>query len=109
MAAPAARTTLGMKKTTTMTSQDPDERRAAMAARVHRLSDPLAAMGQRSRGAQIRRERNARLALLIITLSATVAITGTVAIVAEQPSGDDTAAVAQQVPGQAVHIRTKST
>lgn len=101
-----------MKKTTTMTSQDPAERRAAMAARVHRLSDPLAAMGQRSPGTQIRRERNARLALLVITLSATVAITGTIATVADLTSGNDTAVAAQQVPGQqveTVHIRTKST
>lgn len=100
-----------MKKTTMMTSPDPDERRAAMAARVHRLSDPLAAMGQRSRGEQVRRERNARMALLVITLSATLTITGAIATVADQPSANNTAVASQQFPGrqvETVHIRTKS-
>lgn len=100
-----------MKKTTMMTSQDPAERRAAMAARVHRLSDPLAAMGQRSAGQRVQRERNARMALLVITLSATLAITGAIATVADQPSANDSTVASQPFPGrqvETVHVRTKS-
>lgn len=92
-----------------MTSGDPAERQAAKVARVHRLSDPLAAMGQRSPASRLRRERNARLALLAITLSATLAITGVIATMADPPS-DQTAAY-QTLPGRSsetVHIRSSS-
>lgn len=99
-----------MKKTTTMTSGDPAERQAAMAARVHRLSDPLAAMGQRSPAERLRRERHARLVLLAITLSATLVITGAIAAIADPPSGGDN--VAYQTlsgrSGEVVHIRSSS-
>ncbi len=94
-----------------MTSDNPAKRRSEMAARVHRLSDPLAAMGQRSRGEQLRRERSGRLTLLAITLSTTLVITGAIAVVADQPSGNDSAVASQQFPGrqvETVHIRTKS-
>lgn len=99
-----------MKKTTMMTSGDPALRQAAMVARVHRLSDPLAAMGQRSPGARLRRERNARLALLALTLSATLAITGAIAALTDPPPGENTAAY-QTLPGtsgEVVHIRSSS-
>lgn len=94
-----------------MTSGDPDERRAAKAARIHRLSDPLAAMGQRSPGERLQQERNARHALLIITLSATLAITGIIAAVAEPPSDGDPGVAYQTLPGrsqESVHIRSSS-
>lgn len=99
-----------MKKTTMMTSGDPAGRQAAMVARVHRLSDPLAAMGQRAHGERLRRERNARLALLAVTLSVTLAITGAIAAFTDPPSSDETAAY-QTLPGtsgEVVHIRSGS-
>ena len=57
-----------MKKSMMMTSTDPMERNAAMAARIHRLSDPLAAMGQRSHQERIQRESRWRMALLAMVL-----------------------------------------
>lgn len=100
-----------MKKTTMMTSPDADSRRAAKVARIHRLSDPLAAMGQRSPAERLRRERNARLALLVVTLSATLALTGAIAVVADPPSGNENGVAYQTLAGQSdnpVHIRSSS-
>jgi hypothetical protein len=95
------------------TDNDPVARNAALAARVHRLSDPLAAMGQRSPAPRLRRERNARVALLIITLSATLAITGAIATLAEPGDGTPTQAPTRNVVFQTTtdgptHIRTAS-
>lgn len=67
-----------MMRTTMMTSDDPIERNAARIARIHRLSDPLAAMGQRTAATRLRQERNARIALLVLSLTATLAITGAI-------------------------------
>ncbi len=82
-----------------------------MAARVHRLSDPLAAMGQRSHGSRLQRESKARLALLAITLTATLAVTGVIAAI-DQPSSPGDAGVAYQTlvnqAGRPVHIRSGS-
>ena len=100
-----------MKKTAMMTSGDPAERQAALAARVHRLSDPLAAMGQRPHGARLQHERRARLALLALTLSATMAVTGVIATVDGPPANTDAGIAYQSTTGQperTVHIRTKS-
>ena len=100
-----------MKKTTKMRSSDPLERSAAMAARVHRLSDPLAAMGQRSHGSRLRQESKARVALLAITLTATIAVTGVIAVL-DEPSTSGDAGVAYQSPAnqseRPVHIRSGS-
>ena len=85
-----------MKKTAMMTSGDPAERQAALAARVHRLSDPLAAMGQRPHGARLQHERRARLALLAHTRSAANTDAG---IAYQSTTGQ---------PERTVHIRTKS-
>lgn len=100
-----------MKKTTMMTSGNAAERQAAMVARIHRLSDPLAAMGQRSPARRIHRERNARLALLAITLSALLGITGVIATIADPSPDGETGVAYQTLPGrsdESVHIRSSS-
>lgn len=100
-----------MKKTAMMTSGDSTERNAALAARVHRLSDPLAALGQRPHGARLQHERKARLALLALTLTATMAVTGVIATVDGPPASGDAGIAYQTTTGQVertVHIRTKS-
>jgi hypothetical protein len=95
------------------TNSDPVARNAALAAKVHRLSDPLAAMGQRSPTPRLRQERNARLALLVITLSATLAITGAIATVADPaggtPAQDNTRHLIIRTTNEGpTHIRTAS-
>ena len=96
-----------------MTSGDPRERSAAMKARVHRLSDPLAAMGQRSPSLSLQRERKARAVLLILTISATLTITGLIATVTDPPPSDAESAAERAIafPGQRdrqPHVRTES-
>lgn len=100
-----------MKTTTKMKSSDPQERSAAMIARAHRLSDPLAAMGQRSHGSRLRQESKARVALLAITLSATIAVTGVIAVVSDPPGTGDAGVAYEANSGRAerpVHIRSSS-
>jgi hypothetical protein len=99
------------KKTMTTTNAADAERTARLAARVHRLSDPLAAMGQRASGDRLRRERNARVMLLALTLGATVAITGAIATLTDPPAGGDATAAYQTLPGggaTTVHVRSAS-
>jgi hypothetical protein len=100
-------------KTTMMTTTNAAdaERAARLTARVHRLSDPLAAMGQRGSGDRLRRERNARVILLALTLGATIGITGAIAAFTDPPAGDDTTAAYQTLPGSGastVHVRSGS-
>jgi hypothetical protein len=108
------RTTTGTSTKTTMmttTNADDAERAARLTARVHRLSDPLAAMGQRGSGDRLRRERNARVILLALTLGATIGITGAIAAFTDPPAGDDTTAAYQTLPGSGastVHVRSGS-
>lgn len=94
-----------------MTTNATDAERAArLAARVHRLSDPLAAMGQRASGDRLRRERSVRIVLLVLTLSTTLAITGAIAAFTEPPASMSTAAY-QTLPGggtSTVHVRSGS-
>lgn len=97
-----------MKKTTKMMSPDPEERAAAMAARVHRLSDPLTAMGQRTHQDRLQRERKARMLLLGITLSATLAITGAIAATTGILDTSEPYIAFQSNREQPVHIRSKS-
>jgi hypothetical protein len=91
------------------TTSDEIERSAALVARVHRLSDPLAAMGQRSPAPRLRRERNARVALMILTLGATLAITGAIAALADpEPQPDTTSLIVQTGIERPAHIRSVS-
>lgn len=97
-----------MKKTTKMMSTDPAERQAAMAARIHRLSDPLTAMDQRSHYDRLHAEARARKLLLVITLTAMLAFTGAIAVVNPPGASVDAGIAYEQTSNQPVHIRTKS-
>ncbi len=100
-----------MKKTTMMTSGNPADRQTAMAARVHRLSDPLTAMGQRSHAARLQQESKARMALLAITLTATIAVTGVIAAIDDSSSEVDASVAYESGTRQSerpVHIRSGS-
>ena len=97
-----------MKKSTMMMSTDPAERNAALAARVHRLSDPLAAMNQRSHHERVQQETRARMVLLAVTLTALLAFTGAIATFSD--AADTTQPGITYDPGhsQPVHIRSRS-
>lgn len=63
-----------------MTTNLPEyDRPVQLAARIRRLSDPLAAMGQRSATDRLRAERDARRWLAIATLGAFLGLTGAIA------------------------------
>ena len=63
-----------------MTTNLPEyDRPVQLAARIRRLSDPLAAMGQRSAADRLQAERDARRWLAIATLGAFLGLTGAIA------------------------------
>lgn len=97
-----------MKKSTMMISTDPEERNAALAARVHRLTDPLAAMNQRSHYERVQRETRARMVLLAVTLTALLAFTGAIATVSDPGETREPGIAYEAGQSQPVHIRSRS-
>lgn len=94
---------------TTMTD-DPSEPNALLAAQVHRLSDPLGAMGHRSVRERVNAERRARSILAAAILSTLLVLTGLLAAGDERPA---TPTAGQDVPtslvsGDLPHVRTRS-